>query len=363
MLPNQNRPAGSQAPSFMRRPGRAPGIGATVVTAPVSRSAVASRSSSATSTRVPSLGAAQPTREPSAIARSAPVAGSKSCSSPASMSTHSSRPRSASHRGPSASVASVARTFWACMAMHHDARMRFVGKTALVTGAGSGIGAAVARALHAEGAQVTLADVRADGVEALAGELGDGRARAMALDVRDEDAVRAAVGGLDVLANIAGIGSTTTAPDTPLDVWEDVFAVNTRGTFLCCKHAIPSMVERGGGAIVNMASVAGLVGLRNRAAYCASKGAVISLTRALAVDHVADGIRVNAVCPGTVDSPWVRRLVEDVGESLDALRARQPMGRLGTTEEIAQAVLYLASDAAAFVTGSALVIDGGLTAG
>jgi NAD(P)-dependent dehydrogenase (short-subunit alcohol dehydrogenase family) len=111
---------------------------------------------------------------------------------------------------------------------------------------------------------------------------------------------------------------------------------------------------------VNIASVAGLVGLRNRAAYCASKGAVISLTRALAVDHVADGIRVNAVAPGTVDSPWVRRLVEDVGESLEALRARQPLGRLGTPEEIAEAVTYLA--AAEFVTGSVLVIDGGLTA-
>ena len=239
--------------------------------------------------------------------------------------------------------------------------MRFAGKTALVTGAGSGIGAAVARKLHAEGADVTLADVRPDGVEALAGELGD-RARALTLDVRDEDAVRGAVGDLDVLANVAGIGSTTTAPDTPLEVWEDVFGVNARGTFLCCKHAIPGMAGRGGGAIVNMASVAGLVGLRNRAAYCASKGAVIAFTRALAVDHVGDGVRVNAVCPGTVDSPWVRRLVEDVGESLDALRARQPMGRLGRTEEIAEAVLYLASDAAAFVTGTALVIDGGLTA-
>ena len=181
------------------------------------------------------------------------------------------------------------------------------------------------------------------------------------LDVRDEAAVRDALPAqLDVLANIAGIGSTTTGPDTPLEVWENVFAVNARGTFLTCKYAIPAMVARGGGSIVNMASVAGIVGLRNRAAYCASKGAVIALTRALAVDHVADGIRVNAVAPGTVDSPWVRRLVEDAGESLDALRVRQPLGRLGTPEEIADAILYLAT--AEFVTGSVLVIDGGLTA-
>lgn len=230
-----------------------------------------------------------------------------------------------------------------------------------MTGAGSGIGAAVARRLHAEGADVILADVRAEPVEAIAGELGQ-RAQAVRLDVRDEDAVGAVAPEVDVLANVAGIGSTTTAPETPLAVWEDVFAVNARGTFLCCKHAIPGMVNRGGGSIVNVASAGGLVGLRNRAAYCASKGAVIAMTRALAVDHVAEGVRVNAVCPGTVDSPWVARLVEDAGESLEALRARQPMGRLGRPDEIAEAVLYLASEDAAFVTGSLFVIDGGLTA-
>jgi NAD(P)-dependent dehydrogenase (short-subunit alcohol dehydrogenase family) len=233
----------------------------------------------------------------------------------------------------------------------------FAGKRAFITGAGSGIGAAVARRLATEGAELILADLAFAPVEALAAELG---ARPLQLDVRDEDEVAAAVTGLDVLVNVAGIGSTTSAPETPLAVWENVFAVNARGTFLCCKHAIPGMKERGGGSIVNIASVAALVGLRNRVAYSASKGAVISLTRALAIDHVADGIRVNAVCPGTVDSPWVRRLVEDSGESLDALRARQPMGRLGEPEEIADAVAYLA--ASEFTTGSVLVIDGGLTA-
>jgi 2-keto-3-deoxy-L-fuconate dehydrogenase len=240
---------------------------------------------------------------------------------------------------------------------------RFQDKSAFVTGAGSGIGEAVARALHREGARVTLADLCFDRVQALEDELGDERAFACALDVRDEHAVSQALpADLDVLVNVAGIGSTTSAPQTSLEVWENVFAVNARGTFLTCKHAIPSMVESGGGSIVNMASIAGVVGLRNRAAYCASKGAVIAFTRALAVDHVADGIRANAVCPGTVDSPWVQALVADAGESLDALRARQPIGRLGQPHEIAEAVLYLASDTAAFITGTALTIDGGLTA-
>lgn len=236
--------------------------------------------------------------------------------------------------------------------------MNVAGRTALVTGAGSGIGAAVARRLAANGASVILADLSLAAVEELAGELGP-EARALQLDVRDEEQVAPAMAGLDVLVNVAGVGSTTNAPETPLEVWENVFAVNARGTFLCCKHAVPGMAARGGGSIVNVASVAALVGLRNRAAYCASKGAVVALTRALAVDHVGDGIRVNAVCPGTVDSPWVRRLVEDAGESLDALRARQPLGRLGTTDEVAEAIEYLVS--AEFATGTILVLDGGLT--
>jgi 2-keto-3-deoxy-L-fuconate dehydrogenase len=240
---------------------------------------------------------------------------------------------------------------------------------AVVTGAGSGIGRATALLLSHEGARVLAADLQASAAAETAGQ-ADGTVIPAEVDVSDERAViqlfqhcEDELGAPQLLANIAGIGSTTTAPDTSVEDWERVFAVNARGTFLCCKHAIPRMVAAGGGSIVNMASIAGLVGLKNRAAYCASKGAVVALTRALALDHVADRVRVNCICPGTVDSPWVRRLLEDAGEPLESLVARQPLGRLGTPEEIAAAVLYVASDAAAFMTGSALVIDGGLTAG
>lgn len=240
---------------------------------------------------------------------------------------------------------------------------RFEGQRAIVTGAGSGIGAAICAGLEREGASIVAVDLRfaADAVA------GSTRRLEVVADVSDEAAVAelvgeaVAAGPVDHLFNIAGIGSTKAAPDTSLEEWERVFAVNVTGTFLTCKHAIPAMVAAGGGSIVNMASVAGLVGLRARAAYCASKGAVIALTRALAVDHVGEGMRVNCICPGTVDSPWVRRLVEEAGESLDALRARQPMGRLGTPEEIAAAALYLAGDAG-FATGTVLTIDGGLSA-
>ena len=239
------------------------------------------------------------------------------------------------------------------------AEARFEGRRALVTGAGSGIGEAVARGLHADGAQVVLADLAGDRVQALAGELGP-RARALTLDVRDEDAVAAAMGGLDVLANIAGIGSTTNAPDTPLEVWENVFAVNARGTFLCCKHAIPGMIERGGGAIVNTSSVAGLVGLPNRAAYCASKGAVLALTRALAIDHVRQGVRVNAVCPERSTRPG-----SDVSSTTPANRSTRcaPASRWADWARPTRSPRRSSTSPPTRRRSSAgLVIDGGLTA-
>ncbi|HEY8685865.1 MAG TPA: SDR family oxidoreductase [Chloroflexota bacterium] len=252
--------------------------------------------------------------------------------------------------------------------------MRLAGKNALITGGGSGIGRAMALAFVAEGARVFVADMRGDDAEetVLQVQQAGGDAAAFQADVSLSAEVQAMIGAcldrftrIDVLCNNAGIGSTQSVVDTPEDLWEAVFAVNVRGMFLCCKYALPHMIEAGGGVIVNTASVAGLVGLKNRAAYCASKGAVVSLTRAMAVDHVQQKIRCNCICPGTVDSPWIGRLLDaapDPAAERAALVARQPMGRLGTPEEVARAAVYLASDDADFVTGSALVIDGGLTA-
>jgi NAD(P)-dependent dehydrogenase (short-subunit alcohol dehydrogenase family) len=244
-------------------------------------------------------------------------------------------------------------------------------KVAFVTGAGSGIGRATALELHARGLRIAGFDRDAAALAALAGELPG--ALACEGDVTDAASVERAVatvlaeaGAIDVLANVAGVGSTQTVIDTPPELWEAVFAVNVRGIFNTARAILPGMIERGGGVVVNAASIAGMVGLRDRAAYCASKGAVIALTRAMAIDHVGQGIRVNCVCPGTVDTPWVGRLLdaaEDPAAARAALVARQPIGRLGTAEEVAKAIAYLASDDAAFVTGTELVIDGGLVAG
>lgn len=242
--------------------------------------------------------------------------------------------------------------------------MRFEGRSVVVTGAGSGIGSEIARMFHEEGAEVLAADLRVDGVP-------DG-CEPHAVDVSDPAQVEGMVaaarerfGKIDILCNNAGIGSTADAVSCSVEEWDRVFAVNVRGVFLGTKAVLPHMLERGHGVIVNTASVAGMKGFRDRAAYCASKGAVIAFTKQVAVQYAGTGVRCNCVCPGTVDSPWVGRLLEESGEP-EAMRAqlvaRQPMGRLGRPGEVAKAVLYLASDDADFVTGEALVIDGGIMA-
>jgi NAD(P)-dependent dehydrogenase (short-subunit alcohol dehydrogenase family) len=225
-----------------------------------------------------------------------------------------------------------------------------------------------------EGARVLAADVNGAAAEQAASEIAEagGEAAAMAVDVAVPKQVRAmieqavaAFGRIDILCNNAGIGSTTDVVACEPDEWDRVMTVNVKSVYLGCKYAIPYMLAQGGGVIVNTASVAGMVGIVNRASYSASKGAVIALTRQVAIDYVEQGIRVNCLCPGTVDSPWVGRLLaqtNDPAATRSALEARQPMGRLGTPEEVAAAALYLASDDAAFITGTGLVIDGGLTA-
>lgn len=240
----------------------------------------------------------------------------------------------------------------------------FEGRRALVTGAGSGIGLEIVCELLARGADVIAFDLDPSAVPV--------EAIRVPVDLSDVAAVRAAwesVAGqspIDTLFNNAGIGSTKNLVDCTVEEWDRVFDVNVRGTFLLCQLALPSMIETRQGVIINTASVAGMIGLPDRAAYCASKGAVIALTKQIAVQWAAYGIRCNSVCPGTVDSPWVGRLLADA-EDPEARRAqlvsRQPMGRLGMPHEIAAAAIYLASDAAAFVTGTDLVIDGGITAG
>jgi NAD(P)-dependent dehydrogenase (short-subunit alcohol dehydrogenase family) len=253
---------------------------------------------------------------------------------------------------------------------------RLEGKVALITGAGSGIGRAAAELFAAEGAAVAVVDLLAEAAEETVGKItaDGGRALALAANVavaaEVESAVARAVGELgrlDVLYNNAGVNSSGSVADATEDDWDRCFAVNAKGTFLCSRAAVPHLEAAGGGAIVNQGSVAGLVAVPNFAAYCAAKGAVVSLTRSMAIDLAGRRIRVNAICPGTVFTPLMEPMLRARGEGdLEAGLAKTvvkyPIGRLGTPEEIARVALFLASDDASFLTGSIVTADGGMTA-
>jgi NAD(P)-dependent dehydrogenase (short-subunit alcohol dehydrogenase family) len=241
-------------------------------------------------------------------------------------------------------------------------------RRALVTGGASGIGEHTVRVLHNAGAEVLVADVNQEAAQKLAAALGEG-ASALRLDVTEPASVEAALSGLktlDILVNNAGIGHVGDLEETALQEWQRIFRVNVDGVFLVTKAAAPLLLASPSGSIVNMGSVAGLVGVKRRFAYCASKGAVIAMTRQLAADY-AGRLRVNCVCPGTVDTPFVEGYLEKYHKHEKAkvradLDKRQPVGRLGKPQEIAHMVLYLCSDEAEFVTGSVMTIDGGWTA-
>jgi NAD(P)-dependent dehydrogenase (short-subunit alcohol dehydrogenase family) len=249
------------------------------------------------------------------------------------------------------------------------------GKTALVTGAASGIGASIAEAFAGAGARVFVSDVDEPGARATADRIArqGGRTEPLALDVRDEEACRRAAtrveeaaSPLDILVNNAGIGHVGTLLKTEGADLDRLYAVNVRGVFNVTKAFLPGMIARRAGVVINMASIGGLVGIRDRVAYCVSKSAVVALTRCLALDHALDGVRVNCICPGRVETPFVaERLREypDPDRAYREMSSSQPIGRMGRPEEIAAAALYLASDEASFVTGAAFAIDGGWSAG
>jgi len=249
----------------------------------------------------------------------------------------------------------------------------FSGKVALVTGASAGMGADTARAFAAAGAAVGLLDVNAEAVQQLADDITAGGARALALpcDVTDEAAVTAAIdtvvqtfGRLDMAFNNAGIQPPPAdAAEETADNFDRVVAVNLRGVWAAMKHELAVMRDQdSGGAIVNCSSLGGLVGGPKRSAYHSTKFGIIGMTRSAGIEYAARGVRINAVCPGTIDTPMVERMVAGGELDLDQVLASTPMARLGTGDEIASAVLWLCSDGASYVTGVALPVDGGYTA-
>lgn len=251
--------------------------------------------------------------------------------------------------------------------MSADTVFRLDRRTALVTGGGSGIGAETVRVLAAAGARVRVADVNVAAAEALSHEIEG--AEPLALDVTNPKSIADALDRLpelDILINNAGVGHVGSIEECSLEEWQKLMQVNVEGVFLVTQAALPRLLESECPCIVNIGSVAGLVGVKRRFAYCASKGAVVSMTRSLAADY-AGRIRVNCICPGTVDTPFVEAYLEKYHKHEKAqvrkeLDARQPVGRLGKPGEIASMVRYLCSDEAEFVHGATLAIDGGWTA-
>jgi NAD(P)-dependent dehydrogenase (short-subunit alcohol dehydrogenase family) len=249
---------------------------------------------------------------------------------------------------------------------------RLDGKVCVITGAGGGMGRDAAQLFTEEGARVCAADVDAHAAQETVESCEEGTAFAQQVDVADEMSVAAMMtaakdhfGGIDVLYNNAGISPADDASvlDTSTDAWDRVQAVNTKGVFLCCKHGIPHLLDRGGGSVINVASFVAIVGAAtSQISYTASKGAVLSMTRELAVQFARQNVRVNALCPGPVETPLLLRIFGDDPAALERRRNHWPTGRLAKAREIVNGALFLASDESSYVTGATFLVDGGLTA-